>query len=345
MNQRKVNKINSKKTLKTKKDLKNTLKSTKSSKNNNITFNRQKNLKKGMSSKNHKKLKISQKKKCLKKSLRISLLSLDKKFLSDKTKVSTYCRQIFNYYKKNEKKYILPKNWLNNQKEINQRFRGKIIDYFIFITLTLQLQNSTLFLAINILDKYLFKKKVKREEIPCIFVAILFTSCKFEEVKIIRLKDLKNILEQNLENLSILKKEYEILNEIGYNIIFPSPYDFLKRLHFVTNSENMVYKMSCFFLEIFSFNAFFNCFTSSQKSISCFLLALEIQKKRIDFERLKNYFDFNFEKITEIKRMIFITLKFVRKNEFKFIFKKYGDDEIVEKLILNDRFIISEFFN
>lgn len=92
MNKRKLNIINSKKHLKTKKNL------TKGLKENKNT----KNTKKAIKSKKKKTFQISQKKTQIKKSLRISLLSLDKKYLKDPKKVSIYSRQIFNYYKKNE---------------------------------------------------------------------------------------------------------------------------------------------------------------------------------------------------------------------------------------------------
>lgn len=103
--------------------------------------------------------------------------------------------------------------------------------------------------------------------------------------------------------------------------------------------------MSCFFLEVLVFDWEFNCFTASEKGLGCFLLVLEIREKRIDFERLRNYFEFDIKRVEIVKKKIIFSLDFVKKNGFKNIFMKYDDEELVKKIILNDRFMVNEFFN
>ncbi len=118
--------------------------------------------------------------------------------------------------------------------------RAKIIDLFIFWSFFLNLKEQTLFVCINLFDNYLLNNDINKEELNLLFITCIFLSAKFEEVKLLKMKDLLKICEDkiDLNKNNILEMEKKILLGIGFNLIFVSPYDFMNRLFFLTNCDS-----------------------------------------------------------------------------------------------------------
>jgi hypothetical protein len=97
-------------------------------------------------------------------------------------------------------------------------------------------KHKTVFLAINLLDYYLQRKKnpinVERD-LYLIAVTCVFLAAKHEEVQPIRLCDLvQQVRENNISNSDIIDMEIEIFETVKFRLIMISPFEFIKTFIF-----------------------------------------------------------------------------------------------------------------
>ena len=88
---------------------------------------------------------------------------------------------------------------------------------------------ETLYLTINILDRYLSIKEIKKSQLHLLGVTALLISTKYEEIYPPELKDLLNLSENKFTKEEVLKMENEVLSTLEFNFMAPSALRFLER--------------------------------------------------------------------------------------------------------------------
>jgi len=73
---------------------------------------------------------------------------------------SLYNKEIFNYLKTVEEKYIPKPLYMKNQADINEKMRGILMDWLVDVHLKFKLLPETLFLTVNFIDRYLEKTPI-----------------------------------------------------------------------------------------------------------------------------------------------------------------------------------------
>lgn len=80
---------------------------------------------------------------------------------------------------------------MKKQSDINESMRAILVDWLIDVHLKFKLLNETLFLTINIIDKYLSTRfNILRSKLQLVGVAALLISTKYEEIYPPTVKDL-----------------------------------------------------------------------------------------------------------------------------------------------------------
>ena len=76
-----------------------------------------------------------------------------------------------------------------NQKEINDKMRAILVDWLIEVHSKFKLQKETLFLTINIIDRFLEKTIVSKSKLQLVGVTALLIASKYEEIYPPEVKD------------------------------------------------------------------------------------------------------------------------------------------------------------
>jgi cyclin B len=76
-----------------------------------------------------------------------------------------------------------------NQKEINDKMRAILVDWLIEVHSKFKLQKETLFITINIIDRFLEKTIVSKSRLQLVGVSALLIASKYEEIYPPELKD------------------------------------------------------------------------------------------------------------------------------------------------------------
>ncbi|KAK4387807.1 Cyclin-B2-3 [Sesamum angolense] len=81
-------------------------------------------------------------------------------------------------------------NYMSQQFDINERMRGILIDWLIEVHYKFELMDETLYLTINLIDRFLAVQSVVRKKLQLVGVTAMLLACKYEEVSVPVVDDL-----------------------------------------------------------------------------------------------------------------------------------------------------------
>ncbi|KAJ4838576.1 G2/mitotic-specific cyclin S13-6 [Turnera subulata] len=166
-----------------------------------------------------------------------------------------YVEDIYKFYKlaENENR---PCDYMGSQPEINEKMRSILVDWLIDVHLKFELSQETLYLTINIIDRFLSTKMVPRRELQLVGISAMLTASKYEEIWAPEVNDLVCISDRAYSHEQILVMEKSILAQLEWTLTVPTHYVFLARFIKASTTatanstlddkemENMVYFLS-----------------------------------------------------------------------------------------------------
>lgn len=108
------------------------------------------------------------------------------------------------------------------QSDINEKFRNILLDWIVEVHQKFKLLPETLFISINLIDRYLSIIPARKEELQCIGISCLLIASKYEEIYYPELIEFKKITDNSCSVKQILKTEFDILSALKFDITFPS---------------------------------------------------------------------------------------------------------------------------
>lgn len=137
---------------------------------------------------------------------------------------------ILAYLKSRLSLYYTDKDYMNRQKDINTRMRSILIDWLVDVNLKFKLLPQTLFMTVNIIDRYLSIRQVSRSELQLVGIAALMIVGKYEEIYPPLLKDYIAVCDNAYTREDIIKMEENIISALEFNLTQPSSLYFLQLL-------------------------------------------------------------------------------------------------------------------
>ncbi|KAG6418383.1 hypothetical protein SASPL_120587 [Salvia splendens] len=131
-------------------------------------------------------------------------------------------------------------DYMDSQPEINAKMRAIMVDWLVQVHNKFDLSPETLYLTINLVDRYLASKKTQLVGLGAMLIA-----SKYEEIWAPEVNELVFISDRTYSCADILAMEKKILGQLEWSLTVPTPYVFLAR--FIKASmtdakvENMVY--------------------------------------------------------------------------------------------------------
>ncbi|XP_010673802.2 G2/mitotic-specific cyclin S13-7 [Beta vulgaris subsp. vulgaris] len=142
--------------------------------------------------------------------------------------VAEYVEEIYKFYKIAEDEYRLC-DYMPWQSHINEKMRMILIDWLVEVHNKFELLPETLYLTIDLVDRYLSTKVVSRKELQLIGISSMLLACKYEEIWAPEVQDFMSISDSAYTNEQILGMEKEILGKLEWNLTVATPYVFLVR--------------------------------------------------------------------------------------------------------------------
>ncbi|KAJ0257473.1 Cyclin-B2-3 [Hirschfeldia incana] len=164
--------------------------------------------------------------------------------------VVEYIDDIYHFHKKSEELSCVPPNYMDNQQDLNEMMRGILIDWLIEVHYKFELMEETLYLTVNIIDRFLAVHQIVRQKLQLVGVTALLLACKYEEVSVPVIEDLILISDNAYTRREVLDMEKLIANTLQFNFSLPTPYVFMKRFLKASQSEKKLEVLSFFIIEL-----------------------------------------------------------------------------------------------
>ena len=170
--------------------------------------------------------------------------------------VDDYGEDIFRNIRRDEKINICDyssKNLfrLQDKKFFNEKNRGIIFQWLVKNNNKWKLKDDTIYMAMNIMDRYISKYKVENVDFQLVGVSSYLIASKYEDIYPPYVDELSKICNFIYTSDDIIKKEYEILSGLNFDILYNSSYKFLTFLHSIVEKDNnKLFYLAQFILEL-----------------------------------------------------------------------------------------------
>ena len=124
-----------------------------------------------------------------------------------------------------------------------------LVDWIVEIHLKYKLQAQTLWLTVNILDRYLEKEQVLRAKLQLVGVCALLIASKHEEIYPPQVKDCVYVTDYAYSKNEVLSMETTILNTLDFAISIPTGYHFFCRYLNCIKASDLTRHMASYFAE------------------------------------------------------------------------------------------------
>lgn len=114
------------------------------------------------------------------------------------------------------------------QTDINEKMRAILVDWLVDVHSKFKMTHQTLFLTVNIIDRYLEQIAVPRTQLQLVGVSALFIASKYEEIYPPDLKEFVKCCDNTYTADQILDVESNIILVLNFNLVFTSCYQFFE---------------------------------------------------------------------------------------------------------------------
>lgn len=173
---------------------------------------------------------------------------LDSDYRFDPLMVQEYEEDIFDNLYKSQDAYLVDGDYISKQPELGWDQRGIVINWLISVHAKFRLVSETLFIAINLMDRYLERKIVPLSELQKVGLTCLFIATKYEEVMCPAVQLFAYMA--NLEGPDLVETEKDILSTVEWSIVYTNPLNFLRRISKIDDYNNTTRTFAKFLLEV-----------------------------------------------------------------------------------------------
>ncbi|EAR83691.1 amine-terminal domain cyclin (macronuclear) [Tetrahymena thermophila SB210] len=140
-----------------------------------------------------------------------------------------YIREIISHLRATENNFSAKGGYMGVvQKEINERMRSILLDWLVDVHFKFKLRTETLFITINLIDRYLEQVPLESSRLQLLGITSLFIAAKYEEVySVPHISDLVYVCDNAYKKEEIFDMEGSILKVLNFNILCVTSFRFL----------------------------------------------------------------------------------------------------------------------
>ncbi|WEW61267.1 B-type cyclin [Emydomyces testavorans] len=168
----------------------------------------------------------------------------------DPTMVAEYGDEIFEYMEKLEIKLLPNPHYMENQAEIQWSMRSVLMDWIVHVHLRFSLLPETLFLCVNYIDRFLSCKIVSLGKLQLVGATAIFIAAKYEEINCPSVQEIVYMVDNGYTVEEILKAERFMLSLLQFELGWPGPMNFLRRISKADEYDLETRTLAKYFLEI-----------------------------------------------------------------------------------------------
>mmetsp|Transcript_13505 Transcript_13505/g.49130 ORF Transcript_13505/g.49130 Transcript_13505/m.49130 type:complete len:414 (+) Transcript_13505:248-1489(+) len=175
---------------------------------------------------------------------------IDSKDKGNPLACTIYIQDIQRHYKRIENKTAISPGYMQRQDDINDKMRAILNDWLIEVHLKFKLMPETLYLTVNLIDRFLSKQQVTRKNLQLVGITAMLLASKYEEIWAPEVRDFVYISDKAYTRDQILEMEKVMLNVLHFNLTIPTQYAFLCRYFKAAGADKQTEVCALFLLEL-----------------------------------------------------------------------------------------------
>ena len=214
---------------------------------------------------------------------------------------------------------------LQDSSEINEKHRSVVIEWLSYIIHYFSQSNETLFICINIMDRYITKKKITLNNYQLVAISSYLIASKYEDTNSPSIDDLIYISKNIYSHNNIIEMEIDILSTLNFDIFSVSSYQFFSFFYLISNLNNKIlFCLGHLILELCLLNIDLMSYDSSQLAIGSFIIAKKSLEIKGGLSNIKLFYNYNENDMIEIQKKIVLFLnRIVYSNKNCLILEKF----------------------
>mmetsp|Transcript_22766 Transcript_22766/g.56420 ORF Transcript_22766/g.56420 Transcript_22766/m.56420 type:complete len:469 (+) Transcript_22766:274-1680(+) len=259
---------------------------------------------------------------------------IDARDAHDPLSVTDYVEDMYRHFRWKEEDSSCNRMYMGRadegkQPHINETMRCILVDWLIEVHYKFKLFPETLYLTVNILDRFLSETPeiVTKRDLQLVGVTSLLVSAKYEEMYVPELRDLTYICDGAYTEAKILRMEEKILKTLQYNVTVPTPHTFLIRFLKAAKADKLMAQLACFLLDgtLLSLEKLTCIWRPSQLAAAAILLARRQVGRHNWSPTLVAYSQYREEDVMPVARSLLENKHRLQKNsELMALNKKYS---------------------
>lgn len=118
-------------------------------------------------------------------------------------------------------------NYMTRQDDVNEKMRAILVDWLVDVCLRFKMKPQTLFITVDVIDRYLSSNRIKRNHLQLIGISALMLVGKYEEIYPPNVTEYVTICDNAYTKEQILNQESLILAALEFNLVRPTSLEFL----------------------------------------------------------------------------------------------------------------------
>lgn len=136
------------------------------------------------------------------------------------------------------------------QKDINEKMRAILIDWLVDVHAKFKLLPETLFMTVNLIDRFLSLHSVPRQKLQLVGVASMFIASKYEEIYPPEVKDFAYVCDKAYTTAEILDMEGKIIASLAFKLTHTSAFRFLERYAQIAQLDERSVNLARYLIEL-----------------------------------------------------------------------------------------------
>ncbi len=139
---------------------------------------------------------------------------------------------------------------MGGQTDINDKMRAILVDWLVEVHLKFRLLSETMFLTVNLIDRFLAIKPVTRNKLQLVGITAMLLACKYEEIHTPEVRDFVHVTDRAYSREEILRMERLMLTMLDFNMSASTPLHFLRRISKASFSDSRTHTLSKYLSEL-----------------------------------------------------------------------------------------------
>ncbi|KAL3850213.1 hypothetical protein ACJIZ3_012095 [Penstemon smallii] len=257
------------------------------------------------------------------------ITDIDAEDSNNELAVVEYVEDMYKFYKLAENDARVH-DYMGSQPEINIKMRAILVDWLIEVHKKFELMPESLYLTINIVDRFLSVKKVSRKELQLVGISSMLIACKYEEIWAPEVSDFISISDNAYVREQVLVMEKTILGELEWFLTVPTPYVFLVRyVKASIPADKEMENMTFFFAELglMNYSTVVPYCHSMLAASAVYVARCTLNRTPVWTETLKHHTGYNEDELMECARLLVSFHSGVSENKLKAVARKYSNPE------------------